>query len=94
MKIFHIQDKSTVVHRYFKFLFANMNVDCTSFNNDNDMTSMTSISICRENYDKYRDSFQYQKDYDNLAIFFGLSHVNIEQQQELYIFLLKNAEMF
>ena len=96
MKIFHIQDKSSVVHRYFKFLFANMNVDCssfTSFNNNNNNNNIN-ISICRDNYDKYRDSFQYQKDYDNLAIFFGLSHVTIEQQQELYIFLLKNAEMF
>jgi len=91
MKIFHIQDKSSVVHRYFKFLFTNMNIDCSSFNNNNNNIS---ISICRENYDKYRDSFENTKDFDNLANFFCLSHVNIEQQEELYLFLLKNAEMF
>ena len=92
MKIFHIQDKSSVVHRYFKFLFTNMNVDCSSFNNNNN--NITSISICRVNYDKYRDSFENTKDFDNLANFFCLSHVTIEQQEELYVFLLKNAEMF
>jgi hypothetical protein len=91
MKIFHIQDKSSVVHKYFKFLFTNMNIDCSSFNNNNNISS---ISICRENYDKYRDSFQDKIDFDNLAIFFCLSHVTIEQQEELYVFLLKNAEMF
>jgi len=97
MKIFDIQDKSSVVHRYFKFLFTNMNMNCsscTSFNNDNDMTSMPSISICRDNYDKFRDSFQDKKDFDNLANFFCLSHVTIEQQEELYVFLLKNAWLF
>jgi hypothetical protein len=91
LKIFHIQDKSSVVHRYFKFLFTNMNIDCSSFNNNNNDIS---ISICRENYDKYRDSFENTKDFDNLANFFCLSHVTIEQQEELYVFLLKNAEMF
>ena len=95
MKIFHIQDKSSVVHRYFKFLFTNINIDCssfTSFNNNNN--NNISISICRENYDKYRDSFQDKKDFDNLADFFCLSHVTIEQQEELYIFLLNNSEFF
>jgi len=93
MKIFHIQDKSSVVHKYFKFLFTNMNIDCSSFNNNNN-NNISSISICRENYDKYRDSFQDKIDFDNLANFFSLSHVTIEQQEELYVFLLKNAEMF
>ena len=94
MKIFNIQDKSSVVHRYFKFLFTNMNINCSSFNNNNNNNNNISISICRENYDKYRDSFQYQKDYDSVANFFCFSHVTIEQQQELYIFLFKNAGMF
>ena len=94
MKIFDIQDKSSVVHRYFKFLFTNMNVTCSSFNNNNNNNNNISISICRDNYDKYRHSFQYQKDYDNLAFFFCLSHVTIQQQQELYDFLLKHVEVF
>jgi hypothetical protein len=55
---------------------------------------MPSISICRDNYDKFRDSFQDKKDFDNLANFFCLSHVTIEQQQELYVFLIKNAGLF
>jgi len=93
MKIFHIQDKSSVVHRYFKFLFTNMNINCSSFNNNNNNNNI-SISICRENYDKYRDSFQDKIDFDNLANFFCLSHVTIEEQQELYVFLLKNIDKF
>ena len=92
MKIFHIEDKSSVVHRYFKFLFTNMNINCSSFNNNNN--NNISISICRENYDKYRDSFQDKIDFDNLANFFCLSHVTIEEQQELYVFLLKNVDKF
>jgi hypothetical protein len=96
MKIFHIQDKSSVVHRYFKFLFTNMNIDCSSFNNNNNNNNNNniSISICRDNYDKYRDSFENTKDFDNLANFFCLSHVTIEQQEELYVFLLKNVDKF
>ena len=94
MKIFHIQDKSSVVHRYFKFLFTNMNIDCSSYSSFNNNNNNISISICRENYDKYRDSFQNTKDFDSLANFFCFSHVTIEQQEELYLFLLKNAEMF
>jgi urease accessory protein UreE len=92
MKIFNIEDKSSVVHRYFKFLFTNMNICCSSFNDNNN--NNVSISICRENYDKYRDSFQDKIDFDNIAIFFCLSHVTIEQQEELYVFLLKNAHLF
>jgi hypothetical protein len=92
MKMFDIQDKSSVVHRYFKFLFTNMNIDCSSFNNNNN--NNISISICRDNYDKYRDSFENTKDFDNLANFFCLSHVTFEQQQELYDYLLKNAHLF
>jgi len=91
MKIFDIQDKSSVVHRYFKFLFTNMNITCSSFNNNNNNIS---INISRDNYDKYRDSLQDKKDFDNLANFFCLSHVTIEQQQDLYVFLLKNVERF
>jgi hypothetical protein len=92
IKIFDIKEKSSIVNRFFKYLFTNMNIDSTSFNNNNNNSS--SISICRENYDKYRDSFQDKIDFDNLANFFSLSHVTIEQQEELYVFLLKNAEMF
>jgi len=90
IKIFDIQDKSSVVHRYFKFLFTNMNVTCSSFNNNNNI----SINICKDNYGKFRDSFENTKDFDNLAYFFCLSHVTIEQQQELYVFLLKHVEAF
>lgn len=91
MKIFDIQDKSSVIHRYFKFLFTNMNINCSSFNNNNNITS---ISMCLENFYKYRNSFQYQKDFDNISNFFCLSNVTIEQQEDLYVFLLENVERF
>jgi len=90
LKLFDIKDKSSVVHRYFKILFTNMNINCSSFNNNNN----NNIIICRDNYDRYRNSFEYNKDFDNLAEFYCLSHVNIEQQQELYGFLLKNVGLF
>jgi len=95
MKIFDIKDKSSVVHRYFKFLFTNMNINCSSFNNNNNNNNISiSISKCRYNYDKFRDSLQDNKDFDNLANFFCLSHITIEQQQELYVFLLNNIDKF
>ena len=90
MKIFDINDKTSVVHRFFKFLFLNMDINCTSFDNNNNNIS---ISICRKNYDKFRDSFDDDKDYNNLANFFCLSHVTMEKQQDLYDFLLHNSDI-
>jgi len=90
MKIFDINDKTSVVHRFFKFLFLNMDINCTSFDNNNNNIS---ISICRKNYDKFRDSFDDDKDYDKLANFFCLSHVTMEKQQDLYDFLLHNIDI-
>ena len=46
-----------------------------------------------KNYNKFRDSLEHDKDYDNLANLFCLSHVTIEQQQELYDYLLYNIDM-
>lgn len=68
-----------------------MDINCTSFNNNNN--NNINISICRRNYDKFRDSFEHNKDYDNLANLFCLSHVTIEKQQELYDFLLRNIDI-
>jgi hypothetical protein len=93
MKIFDIKDKTSVVHRYFKFLFLNMDINCTSFNNNNNNNNTINISICRRNYDKVRDSFEDSKDLDNLANFCCLSHVNMEQQQELYDLLLQSIDI-
>lgn len=90
IKIFDIKEKSSIIHRYFKFLFINMDVTCTSFNNNNNIN----ISICRDNYGKFRDSFEEKKDFGKLAEFYCLSHVTIEQQQELYDSLLKNMDGF
>jgi hypothetical protein len=70
-------------------------MNCSSFNNNNNNNNnISSINICIDNFNKYHDSFQDKKDFDNLANFFCLSHVTIEQQQELYVFLLKNVGMF
>jgi len=72
-----------------------MNINCSSFNNNNNNNNISiSISKCRYNYDKFRDSLQDNKDFDNLANFFCLSHITIEQQQELYVFLLNNIDKF
>jgi len=91
LKIFDIKEKTSVFHRFFKFLYLNMDINCTSFNNNNN--NNINISICRRNYDKFRDSFEHNKDYDNLANLFCLSHVTIEKQQELYDFLLRNIDI-
>jgi hypothetical protein len=90
MKIFDIKDKTSIVHRFFKFLFLNMDINCTSFNNNNNNNN---ISICRKNYDKFRASFEYDKDFDNLTKLFCLSHVTMEKQEELYDFLLHNIDI-
>jgi hypothetical protein len=87
MKIFAIKDKSSVIHGYFKFLFKNMDINCSSFNNNNNNNDNISISTCRDNYDKYRGSFQNtikSNDCDIHADFLSLSCVTVEQQQELY----------
>jgi hypothetical protein len=95
LKIFDIKEKTSIVHRFFKFLYLNMDINCTSFNNNNNNNNNNniSISICRKNYNKFRDSLEHDKDYDNLANLFCLSHVTIEQQQELYDYLLYNIDM-
>ena len=91
LKIFDIKDKTSIVHRFFKFLYLNIDINCTSFNNNNN--NNINISICMKNYNKFRDSLEHDKDYDNLANLFCLSHVTIEQQQELYDYLLYNIDM-
>jgi len=94
LKIFDIKDKTSIVHRFFKFLYLNIDINCTSFNNNNNNNNNNiNISICRKNYNKFRDSLEHDKDYDNLANLFCLSHVTIEQQQELYDHLLYNIDM-
>jgi hypothetical protein len=84
IKIFDIKEKSSIVHRFFKYLFTNMDIDCTSFNSNYNIN----INTSRYNYYKFRGFF------DNLANISTLSHVTIEQQQELYDVLLKNLENF
>jgi len=89
IKMFNVQEKSSVIHRYFKFLFKNMDMNCSSFNNSNSNNNIN-IMTCRDEYNKYRDSFEDKKDYDCLENLLCLSHVTIEQQQELYDLLLNN----
>ena len=84
IKIFDIKEKSSIVHSFFKYLFTNMDIDCTSFNSNCNIN----INTSRYNYNKFRGFF------DNLANISTLSHVTIEQQQELYDVLLKNVEIF
>jgi len=93
IKIFDIQDKSSLVHRYFKFLFKNMVISCSGFNNNNNNNNIN-IMTCSGDYNKYRGSFDYGKDFYNQAYFFCLSHVTIEQQQDLYVFLSQSSEKF
>jgi hypothetical protein len=91
VKFFDIQDKNSVVHRYFKYLFTNLDVSSSSFYSNN---SQFDIKKCMNNYNKFRDNFELSKDFDDLSGFYCLSHVSIEKQQELYDFLLKNVEKF
>jgi len=90
IKIFNVQEKNSILHRFFKFLFKNMDLNCSSFNNPNNNIN---ILICKDEYNKYRDSFEYDKDYDCFENFLCLSHVSIEQQQELYELLLNNKKL-
>jgi hypothetical protein len=92
IKIFDIQDKSSLVHRYFKFLFKNMDISCSSFNNNNN--DNINIMTCMSDYNKYCSSFEYGKDFYSQSYFFSFSHVTIEQQQDLYDFLSQSSEKF
>jgi hypothetical protein len=94
MKIFNIQDNSSLVHRYFKFLFKNMDISCTIFNNNNNNINNINIMKCKSDYNKYRVFFEYGKDFYNQSYFLCLSHVTIEQQQDLYDFLSQSIEKF
>lgn len=91
LKIFNIHDKSSVVHRYFKYLFTNMDINAISFCSRNNQID---IKKCMNNYNKFRDTFEKLKDFNDFTGFYCLSHVTIEMQQELYEFLLKNVEYF
>ena len=94
IKIFNVQEKSSVIHRFFKFLFKNMDMNCTSFNNNNNNNNNNiNIMTCRDDYEKYRNSFEDGKDYGPLANFLCLSHVTIEQQEELYEFLSQSMNI-
>jgi hypothetical protein len=91
IKFFDIQDKTSVVHRYFKYLFTNMDVSsCLFYNN----SSQFDVKKCMNNYNKFCDTFELSKDFNDLSGFYCLSHVTIEKQEELYSFLLKNVEQF
>lgn len=91
IKFFNINDKTCVVHRYFKYLFTNMDIHSCSFCNNN---SQIDIKKCMNNYNKFRDTFEKSKDFNDTSGFYCLSHVTIEMQQNLYDFLIKNAEQF
>jgi hypothetical protein len=85
MKLLDIQDKSSIIHRFFKFLFMNIDMNSSGFNTTNN--NNINLAVCRENYNKYRDSFEYTKDFDNVSEFFCFSDVTTEQQEELYEYL-------
>jgi hypothetical protein len=93
IRIFTVNDVSCVLHRFFHFLFQDMDISCTKFNNNNDNNNNDNnrfdIIKCRNNYDKFCNSIEYIKDYNNLLVFNDLFHVTIEQQQELYNFLIQ-----
>ena len=91
IKFFDIQDKTSVVHRYFKYLFTNMDVSTCLFYNNN---SQFDIKKCMNNYNKFCDTFELSKDFNDLSEFYCLFHVTIENQEKLYQFLLKNVEQF
>lgn len=91
IKIFDIQDKTSLVHRYFKYLFTNMDIHSCSFHNNKNHIN---IKKCMNSYNKFCDTFEVSKDFDDLSGFYCLSHVTIEKQEEFYNFLLKNAEQF
>jgi len=89
IKILDINDSTCVLHRYFKFLFANIDINCTSFNNDNNNDNNINIITCRNNYNKFRNSIEYKKDYNDLLIFNSLSHVTNDQKKYLCDLLTK-----
>ena len=84
MKIFAVKDKTCVIHKFLKFLFMNMDINCVSFNNTNNINSDNGIPIIlsRENYDHFYNSITEEN-------FNGLHNVNIEQHDEIYDLLSK-----
>jgi hypothetical protein len=101
IKIFVIKEKNSVVHRFFKFLFKNMDINCTSFCLDNDYdienrytNKNISIFDCMNGYNEFRKSIEINKDYNCVERFFCLEHVSYENQLELYNYLIKNVDFF
>jgi hypothetical protein len=82
IKKFNINDKSSLIHKFLKCIFMNMDVSCSSFNN-NTINSNNNIILCRENYDIFFNSID--KNYFN-----DLYDINYDQQDELYSFLSQN----
>jgi hypothetical protein len=87
IKIFDIQEKNSLLQRYFKFLFKNIDINCCSFANDINAVNALDLVTCRENYNDYRNTFEYGKDYHVLDKFVCLSNVTPKQQEELYDFV-------
>ena len=95
LKIFDIDDKSSVVHRYFKYLFTNMDINSCLFYENNNMNNYNDIiNNCLGNYNKFRGSFEISKDFDDATGFYCFSHVTNESHRELYELLLKIVETF
>ena len=102
IKMFIIKENNSIVYRFFKFLFKNMDINCTSFcldnkyDNEKNINTSKNIRIfdCMNGYNEFRKSIEINKDYNCVERFFCLKHVSYENQIELYNFLIKNIDMF
>jgi hypothetical protein len=90
IKTFDVKDKASLIHRYFKFLYKNIDINCSSFNIFKNSNNNINMDTCMRNYDNFRYSFEHDKDFTSDQ-YFSLSHVTVEIQEELYEFLSQNC---
>jgi hypothetical protein len=90
IKMFDVKDKTSLMYRYFKFLFKNIDVNCSSFNIFKNSNNNINMDTCMRNYDNFRYSFEHDKDFTSDQ-YFCLSNVTPEIQEQLYEFLSQNC---
>lgn len=82
IKKFNIKDKFSLINKFLKFAFMNIDINCSSFNN-NSTNTCNNIILSRENYDIFFNSIDKNS-------FNDLHDITVDQQEELYIFLSEN----
>ena len=80
LKFFTVEEKNTILHKYIKFLFSNL-----------DITKQIDVEKNENNYYYFMNSFENSDHEYNSTI---LSNLSIEKQEELCDYLINNMSLF